>query len=1325
MKKLLTFLTLLTLSIGVSWAATMTYTPTDNTGAGTVTGGPSDLTLTNSHSGGNSMQSGQGLQILATNSPFTATISGMTSSYKVTKIVVTYCTNAKKGQGTISAMVGENQVGSTFTVVKPPSSGGGNTLKTATLYDDAEGTSFVDDEDFTINITCTENSIYLNKVEINYEENSGPAAVTPPTITLNPASGTYYEGDEVTVTLAPTTEGSSISYNIGDGWTDYTAPFTISETTTIQAKATLNGVESSVKTQDVPFKKSVANIAAFKALSDADAADFKFTGDLVVTYFSSANNASGYVWVKDKEADGYTLLYGNDLTVNTGNIIKGGWTGKRTVYKGLIEITDMSQPTIEQGNGTVAPLDLNYTPHFASTDYQAVYGKLSGVTCTVKNSSNSNFTITDVDGNEIAGHDTYNMWPADFSTEKTYNITGIVSVYNSAQFIPVLFEEVTEDPGDGYYLVGNFNMDGNNWVAKDARYKFSGEGTTLTLNNVNLPDNVQFKIVKWEGTSQTWYGGQTEDTNQQNTYGLHKDWHTNIPLTNSSNNDYVKNFSIAAGAVSNFTLNTTTLKFDIQRDEQLYVKGDFNDWNKTAMNSISTGWTINQAIAATNQFGFVDEWGDFHGGNGYWIYQEEHEAFGETKPSDIGQELDITSSGNFYMVTAGTYTLNVNSNLTKLVVYVPLAINCTATSDVEGKAGGTVVAKVEGNTVTAAQTGETVVLEVTPWNGYTLSSVTLNGSAITANEGVYSFEMPNVAANVVANFAVNYYDLDLQNDENLGEVSGLPQNMKAYTGQEVSFSVTALGENEIDKVTYQFNNGTPQTLTADDEGNYTFNMPAFNVTIKVTYIEPLQPCTIPFVETWDGTVNDGDYTGCTGGNDDQWSGTIAQGRIVSDHDGWEYFAAGGGYKCVKFGTSNTTGGSATTPQIIVSNGTIYKMTFRAGGWGNDNSVLYLSATGAELYSDEGCNTAIEDPITLNNSAWGSYTVYVKASASLMTIKFYNDNKKKRIFLDDVNIDYFETPVPTEATLAEIIALGENADGKLYKINNEDGLLGVYSQGQSVWFKDEYPEVAVDYQDPNAADYEYYTVVEDDLEINKSEEDFDQSNWIEVVFPATANYNNKYVRNMTGTYSCENGNPKLTLTVDVDQENDVTEVPSSGSAYELNPYMAVNFVGNQEYTNNQGVTSTFFFSKPKAQEYAQILWAVWDGTEFIMPTGKDNYYGFEGSFTVNPALNGGVSLTGENGLKEGETYNFHAVIRKVAAPEGSKAGETYEVYPTDLDPQEPIVTAINTVSVGSGNVKSVKYVNVAGIVSDVPFQGVNIVVTEYTDGSRTTTKMLRK
>ncbi len=56
-------------------------------------------------------------------------------------------------------------------------------------------------------------------------------------------------------------------------------------------------------------------------------------------------------------------------------------------------------------------------------------------------------------------------------------------------------------------------------------------------------------------------------------------------------------------------------------------------------------------------------------------------------------------------------------------------------------------------------------------------------------------------------------------------------------------------------------------------------------------------------------------------------------------------------------------------------------------------------------------------------------------------------------------------------------------------------------------------------------------------------------------------------------------------------------------------------------------------------------------------------------------------------------------------------------------QGAVVTAVNDLSADKA-VSSVEYVNVAGAVSDRPFDGVNIVVTTYADGTRTTTKVLR-
>lgn len=52
-----------------------------------------------------------------------------------------------------------------------------------------------------------------------------------------------------------------------------------------------------------------------------------------------------------------------------------------------------------------------------------------------------------------------------------------------------------------------------------------------------------------------------------------------------------------------------------------------------------------------------------------------------------------------------------------------------------------------------------------------------------------------------------------------------------------------------------------------------------------------------------------------------------------------------------------------------------------------------------------------------------------------------------------------------------------------------------------------------------------------------------------------------------------------------------------------------------------------------------------------------------------------------------------------------------------------VTAITTVE-GEKTVNSVRYYNVAGMESDVPFKGMNIVVKTYSDGSRTTEKIVK-
>ncbi len=48
----------------------------------------------------------------------------------------------------------------------------------------------------------------------------------------------------------------------------------------------------------------------------------------------------------------------------------------------------------------------------------------------------------------------------------------------------------------------------------------------------------------------------------------------------------------------------------------------------------------------------------------------------------------------------------------------------------------------------------------------------------------------------------------------------------------------------------------------------------------------------------------------------------------------------------------------------------------------------------------------------------------------------------------------------------------------------------------------------------------------------------------------------------------------------------------------------------------------------------------------------------------------------------------------------------------------VVTGVDAPTDNGKTVESVKYVNVAGVMSDSPFDGVNIVVKKYSDGNTT-------
>ena len=107
--------------------------------------------------------------------------------------------------------------------------------------------------------------------------------------------------------------------------------------------------------------------------------------------------------------------------------------------------------------------------------------------------------------------------------------------------------------------------------------------------------------------------------------------------------------------------------------------------------------------------------------------------------------------------------------------------------------------------------------------------------------------------------------------------------------------------------------------------------------------------------------------------------------------------------------------------------------------------------------------------------------------------------------------------------------------------------------------------------------------------------------------------------------------------------------------------------------------------------------------------------------------------GENTFTEGGAYYVKPVVTTIKeawnAPSGAPAKmaaddelyfQNYTLYPLEVP---ETATAVNELGIDK-NVAGVKYVNVAGIESNEPFQGVNIMVTTYNDGTQKAVKVIK-
>lgn len=331
--------------------------------------------------------------------------------------------------------------------------------------------------------------------------------------------------------------------------------------------------------------------------------------------------------------------------------------------------------------------------------------------------------------------------------------------------------------------------------------------------------------------------------------------------------------------------------------------------------------------------------------------------------------------------------------------------------------------------------------------------------------------------------------------------------------------------------------------------------------------------------------------------------------------------------------------------------------------------------------------------------------------------------------------------------------------KTYTVS--DRLQGVYAQDGHLWCKDLGDQSIVKTSpntDAGQIDFLGTTLKTADHRFaeNMRINNWDQSNWVELDFTGLGTQSeavskaqalvNKYIKagSVTGVYS-DDVNYAITLTAEPTSED-------GAERYVPNTYCTANFL--EDNLTADGVTigegenaKNYYFLNPKVQEYAIVTFAMWDKTNQIMVIPDNTPFNGAVKFGRwdwnNPSDQ--LDMLNNDNTNPLNAYEFHVIVQRANKSYGTPAtasgvpairatdspsGKTDQTastvimaQPLDLEVEHPLPTGINGV-VSDAKVVGVEYVNLAGVRSSKPFAGMNIVVTRYSDGTFSTTKVVK-
>lgn len=367
-----------------------------------------------------------------------------------------------------------------------------------------------------------------------------------------------------------------------------------------------------------------------------------------------------------------------------------------------------------------------------------------------------------------------------------------------------------------------------------------------------------------------------------------------------------------------------------------------------------------------------------------------------------------TAATSKYTAGSAQYTLNVNTVAPPTITY-----------DGAEYASGEFVTKRAGKTLTFTTTAPDAEI----W--YTTDGTDPDATAATPVGGTKYTSALTV--NATTTYKVRTYVLDVDLNDVQSTVSTFTVNITTEK-ETPTFSFASSEEsvtygNDFTKpvltntstATPVFTSSEPSVASVDAEGNVTIkavgettitasidateDYKAAEDSYTLTVLENASAPTITaetrvFYESFDKCNS-------TGGNDDSWSGSIADGTITTDITGWNFVQGSGASKCVRFGTSKNAG-SATTPALGLEGD--FTLKFKMASWSGDTNDGYVDIEGGGTFDDNKTTRKI----SVEKAEWKEFSLALKNVTSTTKIKFYHTGKK-RLFLDEVALYKPETP----------------------------------------------------------------------------------------------------------------------------------------------------------------------------------------------------------------------------------------------------------------------------------------------------------------------------